>query len=135
VDEEGGLVETFTLTVAPPSKQLNPNRVRGNSKWAAVARSGAKKRSRNMAEMIVLSEMQAQGVKGGWKGATVQVTWYFPTQQFLDKDNARAMLKGVQDGCTRAGLWIDDNDVDIVSVDRQKDANHPRVVLVCTQTK
>jgi len=128
-------METLTFTINPPDKRLNPNNLRGNSRWAAIGRDTAKKKSRNSTEIIVLSEMQAQKVKGGWKGATIAVTWYFPTIRFADKTNLRAMLKGVEDGCTRAGLWTDDNDVDIVTVDRQKDAKHPRVVLVCQQTK
>lgn len=128
-------METFTLTINPPDKRLNPNNARGNSQWAAIARDKKKKQARFASQMMTLSEMQHQQVKGGWKGATVSVTWYSPTKRFLDRDNARAMLKSTLDGLTRAGLWTDDNDVDIVSVDRQKDAKHPRVVLVCTQTK
>lgn len=128
-------METFTLTINPPDKRLNPNNFHGNTRFAAIARGNKKKQARFASEITALSEMQAQGVKGGWKSASVAVTWYSPTKRFLDRDNMRSMLKHTLDGLTRAGLWIDDNDVDIVTVDRQKDATHPRVVLVCTQTK
>lgn len=128
-------METFTFSINPPDKRLNPNNFHGNTRRAAIARGDKKKKARLATEMIALSEMQVQGVNGKWKAATVAVTWYSPTKRFLDRDNIRAMLKSTLDGLTRAGLWIDDNDVDIVSVDRQKDATHPRVVLVCTQTK
>lgn len=127
-------MESVTFWVKIPDKRLNPNNFHGNTKWAAIARTNAKKESRNGAEMIVLSAMQNAKVAGGWKKATVEVKWYAATARKLDRDNARAMLKGVLDGCTRAGLWIDDTDVDIIRVDRLKDATFPRVELVCTQT-
>lgn len=128
------MMETVTFWIKIPDKRLNPNNVRGNSRWAAIARNEAKKKSRNGAEMVVLSAMQQAGVLGNWKAATVEVKWYAETARKLDRDNARAMLKGVLDGCTRAGLWIDDNDVDIVRVEPLKDAAFPRVELTCRQT-
>ena len=127
-------MESVAFWVGIPDKRLNPNNQRGNSRRAAIARSDAKKQSRNSAEMIVLSAMRESGIVGNWKAATIEVKWYAKTARKLDKDNARAMLKGVLDGCTRAGLWANDDEVDIVTVERFKDARFPHVELVCKQT-
>lgn len=127
-------MESLTFWIAIPDSRLNPNNIRGNSRRAAIARSDAKKKLRSSTEMIVLSEMRQVSVRGNWKAGIVEVTWYAKTARKLDRDNARSMLKGMLDGCTRAGLWGDDNDVDIVKVTRLKDAAFPRVEMTCRQT-
>ena len=121
----------ITVTVPIPDKRLNPNNFHGNTKYAAIARTNAKRKSRRVAELLCISEMNKAGEGGKWISARVVVTWYARTAATLDRDNARAMLKSALDGFTRAGLWVDDKDVDIVEVKREKDKTWPRVELRC----
>lgn len=65
--------------------------------------------------------------------AKVEITFYHKTRRFMDRDNILASLKAVFDGFSDAGLWIDDRECMFMPVDRDKDANNPRVEITVSE--
>jgi hypothetical protein len=118
----------MTITLPIPDRQISPNAQRGQSRWAAIAKSKLVKKHREMAKMAVICAI-ANGQKAQGEPIGYSLKHYFPTARFRDEDNADGACKAYRDGICDA-LGIDDKNFCKRELStRAKDAKHPRVEI------
>lgn len=119
---------SLTVAMPIPDRRISPNARRGESKWAAIAKSKEVKRHR-MAAMNALSvAITSHNLRGQkWRG--YGLSFFFKTSAFRDDDNADASCKAYRDGFAQA-LGIDDRSLKKIRLSEQaKDKDFPRVEI------
>lgn len=117
---------SLTVSLPIPDRAVSPNACRGQSRWAAIAKSKIVKEHRKRARFTIETAIEARGLKAiKWDGYSL--AFFFPTQAFRDDDNADGSCKAYRDGCADA-LRIDDKGFRKVKLSTHaKDAENPRV--------
>jgi len=119
-------MKSLTVTIPIPPKELQPN---ARVCWQAKARAVSK--SRLDANMCAMEASDRH--TPNWLHTRVLIRWFGKDKRCLklDKDNIISATKAARDGLTDAGIWIDDNGVNITGVEIEVDKDNPRVELVC----
>jgi hypothetical protein len=122
LNEDGSV----TLSLPVPDRAVSPNAQRGQSRWAAIVKSKAVKKHRQMARFgfeVAVEKWDLRKVK--WAGYSL--AFYFRTAAFRDDDNADGSCKAYRDGCAQA-LKVDDKTLKKLRLSTHaKDAECPRV--------
>jgi Holliday junction resolvase RusA-like endonuclease len=116
--------QPITITVGLPAQPLKPN-VRCHHMTKAIAT----KKYREEARDAAMASCYDQDVREPIREARVDITYYHLTKRYMDRDNILASLKAVFDGFSDAGLWQDDRECFFMPVQREKDADNPRVEI------
>jgi hypothetical protein len=120
---------SLTLSLPIPARGISPNARRGESKWAAIAKSKEIRAHRFFAYAATRNAINT--LLGGTLPTLVgySLAHYFPTSAFRDDDNADAACKAYRDGIAHA-LDIDDRTLRKVKLSTfDKDAAAPRVEI------
>jgi hypothetical protein len=117
---------SLTVSLPIPDRAVSPNAQRGQSRWAAIAKSRVVKEHRKRARFAFEAAIEARGLKDmKWSGYSL--AFYFETARFRDDDNADASCKAYRDGCAEA-LRMDDKGLRKCRLSAHaKDAECPRV--------
>lgn len=117
---------SLTVGLPIPDRSVSPNARRGQSRWAAIAKSREVKRHRQMAQMALQSALNEHRLVGrAWRGYAL--AFFFKTAAFRDDDNADGSCKGYRDGICDV-LGISDRYFRKVALSTHaKDAKDPRV--------
>lgn len=109
----------FTLPI--PHKSLSPN---ARVHWATKAKHT--RTFRRLAYATAIMSLWGT-IKTKWPAATIQMTFFWPTNRRRDKDNADASMKAARDGFADAGIVV--NDCAFVTLPSvfAVDKNNPRV--------
>jgi hypothetical protein len=117
---------SLTVSLPIPDRAVSPNARRGQSRWAAIAKSKVVKEHRTRARYVFETAIEARELKKA-KWAGYSLAFFFETAAFRDDDNADASCKAYRDGCADA-LRIDDKRFKKLRLSTQaKDAECPRV--------
>lgn len=113
-----------------PDAILSPNR---NAKWGYREKRAARE-SLQVASKYAALETARMGCIEQQVRVTACICWPYRRQR-MDLDNLGAMLKGMWDGFTNAGLWRDDRQMMALTVtqerlDRAGNANWPGGCIV-----
>lgn len=111
----------LTIALPLPAAELSPN---ARCHWAKKA--GAVKAYRLRAEVECGTHSERH------QAATVRIQWYTKTKMHPDPMNCTGSLKPAMDGVTDSGYLADDRELYPSSIEFQKDASNPRVVLTFT---
>jgi Holliday junction resolvase RusA-like endonuclease len=122
-------MEAVLVTVGIPPRSLSPN---ARVHWAVKMKATKKALVESWAQCQIA--MHEQGVKGGWKGAFCQATWFARDSRRRDRDNLQFMLKATLDGLVHGGLLIDDDNLIPYPVVIAVDSKRPRVELQLKET-
>jgi hypothetical protein len=122
----------LTVSLPIPDRAVSPNAQRGQSRWAAIAKSKIVKQHRNRARFALEAAIEQHGLgKVEWSGYSLK--FYFATKAFRDDDNADGSCKAYRDGCAEA-LKVDDKTFRKVALSTHaKDAECPRVEITLHQ--
>jgi hypothetical protein len=117
---------SLTVSLPIPDRAVSPNARRGQSRWAAIAKSKVVKEHRKRARYVFEVAIEAHALKGRvFTGYSL--AHFFETAAFRDDDNADASCKAYRDGCAEA-LKMDDKGLRKCRLSTQaKDAECPRV--------
>jgi hypothetical protein len=116
---------SITIALPYPPQCLTPNAQRGQSRWAAIAKSRVVKAHRELAKRAMADAMQGRAYCGEFGGYSL--AHFFPTTAFRDDDNADAACKSYRDGICDF-LTINDKLLKKCRLSSQaKDASCPRV--------
>lgn len=96
-----------------PSWELNPNRQRSQH-WAVLAAKVKLLHDRTYYDVRQHGFWPLEGPVDAW----ATVCWASKQRVVTDQDNLRSMLKGMWDGFTEAGVWVDDSELTVVHVDQ-----------------
>lgn len=124
----------LTIALPIPHSDVSPNARRGESKWAAVAKSRKVKAHRLSAYTALRIALRNHKLNTKWAGYSL--AFFFKTSAFRDDDNADGSCKAYRDGFAQA-LRMDDKRLRKLQLSTQaKDAHFPRVEItlypVCT---
>jgi Holliday junction resolvase RusA-like endonuclease len=122
-------MEALHVTVAIPPRSLSVN---SRVHWGVRAKATKNARVESWAQCQIA--MHEQGVKGGWKGAKCQATWFARDSRRRDRDNLLGMLKATFDGLVDGGLLIDDAGIIHYPLVLAVDSKRPRVELQLKET-
>ncbi len=117
---------TFSLPI--PHRDVSPNARRGESKWAAIAKSKKVKSHRHAAlNMALYATRHHKVTTVQWAGYSL--AFFFKTAAFRDDDNADGSCKAYRDGIAQA-LCMDDKKLRKCKLSTHaKDADFPRVEI------
>ena len=120
--------KSVTVALPIPDAAISPNSQRGQSRWAAIAKSKIVKEHRNRAKFTFEVAFETHGLKKQkWKGYSL--AFFFPTMAFRDDDNADGSCKAYRDGCAEA-MRMDDKGLRKLKLSTHaKDAKTPRVEI------
>lgn len=119
---------SLTIWLPLPAREVSPNAVRGQSKWAALKKSKAVKRHRSLARMLAVDALARHGLAGKSFGGYA-LAFFFKTAAFRDDDNADASAKSYRDGVAEA-LRMNDRDLKKCRLSvMAKDAVNPRLEM------
>ena len=117
----------ITLALPYPPTAITPNARRGESRWAAIAKSKAVKRHREIATVTMRAAMHQMLSTDVFTGYSL--AHFFPTMAFRDDDNADGSCKAYRDGIATA-LGMDDKKLKKCLLSTfAKDAGCPRVEI------
>ena len=119
---EGGSVNSITIKLPLPPKELSPN---ARCHWGKKAK--AVKQYRKLASFEAFIE--SSNLKQRWKDARSYVTAYFKDKRRRDRDNLLASLKSAFDGIVDAGVLDDDSGLIHMPIDMCVDKHDPRVEI------
>lgn len=117
------------ITISVPIPKSDQNKMM-HHRAKALARQEDWKNAKEAAEVAVRDLGNWKEYKFPWKSAEMHVRWYHPTRRHRDSWNIVGCLKGTLDGIVRAGILVDDNEVQPPTVERLTDNNNPRVEIV-----
>lgn len=102
----------IVLTFALPPRVLEPNRSQRNTRWKSSERKRYRAACKTAATYQLMAWCHEQHVKQ-WEPMKLVVVglameYCYNHARRLDPDNAIASTKGLMDGLTDAGVWVDD---------------------------
>jgi hypothetical protein len=116
---------SITLSLPYPPQCLTPNAQRGQSRWAAIAKSRAVKAHRQTAMMAICEAMLWKPYCGEFAGYSL--SHFFPTLAFRDQGNSDGSFKAYLDGLCDY-FQINDRFFKMIKLSSEaKDATCPRV--------
>ena len=137
------VVHRLSITTPLPDKRLMPNNAPGTHTgiYAKRAKKNALKKAAHACALVAAQDagLSLRGEGGTirinhkpWKKVRVRWAWIGKTKNVfrIDYDNAIAAIKGALDGFTDAGVWEDDNGVDIGKPTFAVDKARPRLEFV-----
>lgn len=117
---------TITISLPIPDRAISPNARRGESRWAAIAKSRMVKAHRNRARLAMLEALRGDnpGVPQGYS-----LAHFWETAAYRDDDNADGACKAYRDGIADA-LGMDDRKFRKLALSTHaKDKDDPRVEI------
>ena len=121
-------MESFTITMTLPPKELSPN---ARPHWAAKGR--AAKAHRLEAKVMTTTALLDVALGTDWSVATVRPIFFHKTRHKRDRDNLSSSLKAARDGIADAmttwGLVSDDNGFIPLPPVSDVDKSKPRVEI------
>ena len=122
-------MDSITITVPLPAKQLSPN---SRCHWARKAE--AVKNARQAAHILSLQELALHLTSPPlWAKAMSQLVFFFKANRRHDPDNLLASVKSYFDGIADAGIMADDSGLGHHPVIIQKDKKNPRLEITITK--
>lgn len=116
---------SITLSLPMPDRSVTPNAQRGQSRWAAIAKSRIVKAHREHARLAIADTMKGRAYCGEFAGYSLN--HFFSTMAFRDQGNADGSFKAYLDGLCDY-FQINDRFFKMIKLSSEaKDASCPRV--------
>jgi len=122
-------MKSITLKLPIPHRDVSPNGRRGESRWAAIAKSKLVKQHRQNACNHMLVEIASGRLSRAGLPLGYSLSHYFPTMEFRDEDNADGACKAYRDGICDALKMSDKDFCKRQLSTRSKDSKNPRVEI------